>query len=80
MYEQLINALVIAVYLYIGVGAIVGIVIASFGLARLDSEAENAGAGFRILVFPGIAALWPILLRRYLRGGGEPPIQKDSHR
>lgn len=80
MYEYLINALVVAVYLYLGGGVLVAIVIVSFGLTRLDSEAESAGIGFRMLIFPGTIALWPILLKRYISGGGEPPLQKDPHR
>jgi hypothetical protein len=80
MYEHLINALVIAVSLYLGAGVLVAMVIVSFGLRRLDSEAESAGIGFRMLIFPGTVTLWPILLKRYVVGGGEPPLQKDPHR
>jgi hypothetical protein len=80
MYEHFLNALVLAVYAYVTAGALVALVIVSFGLTRLDSEAEHAGIGLRALVFPGAVALWPILLKRYLLGGGQPPIQKDPHR
>jgi hypothetical protein len=80
MYEHFINVLIFGVYLYVTAGALVAIVIITFGFTRLDSEAEHAGIGFRAMVFPGAVALWPILLRRYLRGGGQPPIQKDPHR
>ena len=37
------------------------------GVQRIDSQAKGTSAGFRALIFPGVAALWPLLLRRWLR-------------
>ena len=37
------------------------------GIGRIDSRARGAGIGFRLVVFPGVAAFWPFLLRRWLR-------------
>lgn len=34
------------------------------GVNRIDSAARTAGIGFRMLIVPGAAALWPWLLRR----------------
>ena len=36
------------------------------GIGRLDAAAHNSGYGFRLLVLPGVAALWPLLLKRLL--------------
>ena len=47
---------------------------------RLDSEAQGSGIGFRFLVAPGMAALWPLFLSRWLRHSTEPPLEKNSHR
>ena len=80
MYELSMNVLVVMIYLYVVVGSVVAIVILAFGLTRLDIETEQAGIGFRLIIFPGTVALWPLLLKRYLRGRGEPPVQKDPHR
>jgi hypothetical protein len=80
MYELSMNVLVTTLYLYLVTGSVVAIVILAFGLTRLDSETEYAGIGFRLIIFPGTVALWPLLLKRYVRGGGEPPLQKDPHR
>ncbi len=79
MYEHLANAFVIAVYAYVALGALTGVLIVS-GLGRVDSEARGSGAGFRIIIFPGIIALWPLMLKRFVQGRGEPPTQKDPHR
>ena len=36
-------------------------------VGRLDSAAEHGTWGFRVLVFPGVAALWPLFVVRLLR-------------
>ena len=50
------------------------------GVQRIDSEAQDAGVGFRILITPGAVALWPLFLSRWLRHITEPPLEKNSHR
>lgn len=51
-----------------------------FRVQRVDSEAQGSGIGFRLLILPGVAALWPLLLSRWLRHSTEPPLEKNSHR
>jgi hypothetical protein len=34
-------------------------------IGRLDESAVGAPWSFRLLIFPGCVALWPILLNRY---------------
>ena len=64
--------------------ALVGLVFAGFfvsrGVQKLDSEAKGAGVGFRLLILPGAAAFWPMLLARWVRGIVEPPVEKNPHR
>lgn len=36
------------------------------GAATIDRSAEGAPLSFRLLIFPGAAALWPILLRKWM--------------
>jgi hypothetical protein len=36
------------------------------GIGRLDAAARDAGLGFRLFVLPGVAALWPLLLKRLI--------------
>ena len=38
-----------------------------FGIHRVDPVAEHSTIGFRLIVIPGVAALWPLLLTRWLR-------------
>jgi len=64
--------------------ALVGLVFAGFfvslGVQKLDSEAKGSGIGFRLLIFPGAAAFWPMLLARWTRGIVEPPNERNPHR
>jgi len=80
MYTQIANALMAAIYIYLAIGFFVGTALISFGLSRVDSETSGSGLGFRLVILPGVIALWPLLLRRTIRGGGEPSLQKDPHR
>lgn len=53
-----------------------------WGLGRVDSATQSAGLGFRLLITPGIAALWPLMAWRWkehgagrvMLGGAETPI------
>ncbi|MCB2096387.1 MAG: hypothetical protein KDE05_02035 [Parvularculaceae bacterium] len=51
---------------YLGLGALFAFYFVLRGVDGLDHAAKGAGAPFRLLLFPGAAALWPILLLRML--------------
>ena len=51
-----------------------------FRVQSLDPEAQGSGLGFRLLVAPGLAVLWPLFLSRWFRHLSEPPVEKNSHR
>ncbi len=80
MYTRIAESLVIAAYTYFGIGTLLGLLFLILGLERIDSEAKGSEIGFRAIIFPGLVALWPLLLPRSIRGTGEPPRQKDPHR
>ena len=50
------------------------------GLRRLDGTTAHGSLGFRVLVCPGLVALWPFLLARALKGTGLPPAEHNAHR
>jgi hypothetical protein len=50
------------------------------GVERVDPGAKGTGALFRLIVLPGVAALWPLLLSRWRAGGGPPPVETNAHR
>lgn len=53
--------------LYAAVGLAFAAVFVAIGIGRVDPVAQHAPLGFRLLVLPGCAALWPLLLRRWVR-------------
>lgn len=80
MYERVATLLVHALYLYGIAGLVFAIAFVTTGVKRIDSQAIGSGLGFRVLIFPGAAALWPILLRRWISRTAEPPQERNPHR
>ncbi len=79
MYENLASLFVYALYAYVALGAAFALAFVSVGVQRIDSQAIGSSLGFRVLIFPGSVALWPLLLRRWLAGKGEPPEERNPH-
>jgi hypothetical protein len=52
---------------YAATGIGFAILFVAAGIDRVDAAAKGSGAGFRLIIFPGVAALWPILLIRWIR-------------
>ena len=50
------------------------------GLRRLDAGAAAGPWGFRVLISPGLVALWPWLLVRARNGSGLPRTERNAHR
>ena len=70
--------LVIGAYLLIGTLFAVPFLLR--GVHKIDPAALEGSTGFRVLIFPGTVALWPLLLRRWLSGSGSPPEELGAHR
>ncbi len=65
---------------YLLAGLLFGIVFVVRGVERVDPAAQGAGWGFRLLILPGVAAFWPLLAHRWLRGIATPPLEHNAHR
>lgn len=65
---------------YIAAGAIFAAAFLRRWVGRLDSLAEHGTIGFRLLVFPGVTALWPLFVLRLVRGVSSPPDEWTAHR
>ncbi|MDA0577424.1 MAG: hypothetical protein O3B24_04930 [Verrucomicrobia bacterium] len=50
------------------------------GVARMDPLARAGTRGFRMMIAPGVIALWPLLLRRWRSGRTAPPMECNAHR
>jgi hypothetical protein len=64
-----VTAILEGVALYMGVGALFALAFLLLGLTRIDHGAKGAGLGFRLMILPGLIALWPLMLIRWLSGG-----------
>jgi hypothetical protein len=71
--------IVYAAGVYLGLGILFAFWFAVRGVALLDDAALGTGAGFRLIIFFGAAALWPLLARRLLKGE-KRPVEKNAHR
>ena len=58
--------------LYLAVGALCATVIAVKGLAHIDAGARGMPWSARLLILPGLVALWPLMLLKCLQQKGPP--------
>ena len=54
---------------YASLGAVFAIAFVGRGIGSVDPVAKGSSIGFRLIVFPGVVALWPLLLHSWLRKG-----------
>ena len=52
---------------YAGAGALFGVAFVTRGAARIDPAARDAGVIVRAFWLPAAAALWPLLILRWVR-------------
>lgn len=69
---------------YTALGVVFALAAIVWGLAHLDATTRGASLGLRLLLFPGFAALWPLLAWRWWcnrrAGLPEPPVERTAHR
>ncbi|MGD9789159.1 MAG: hypothetical protein AB7Q00_07240 [Phycisphaerales bacterium] len=53
--------------IYLAIGALLAIPLAFRGINSVDPAAANGSLPFRLLIIPGLIALWPLMLRAHLR-------------
>ena len=51
------------------IGVVFALWFSARGADRFDPAARGAGIAFRALIFPGSAAMWPVMLTKIRRGG-----------
>ena len=60
--------LVAALTLYAAVGLVFAVAFLWRGIERVDDAVSKSSFSFRLIILPGVAALWPLLLRRWIHG------------
>lgn len=66
MIVDVVRGVLFAVATYLVIGSIVAVPFVLFGIGRIDPSARGAPLTFRALVFPGVVAMWPLILRRWV--------------
>ena len=80
MAERLAEFVVLLGQAYALIGVIFAIAFVWVGAKKVDPQTIGSGMGFRLLLLPGVAAFWPLLLRRWLANGSEAPEDENPHR
>jgi hypothetical protein len=62
------HVLSVGLFLYVAVGLAIGLAFVVFGVSRVQPATVTVGA--RVLLLPGATALWPFVLRRWLKSRG----------
>ncbi len=57
---------------YTGIGLLFAIVFLTVGISQVDPDSKGSGVGFRLIILPGVAALWPVLFTRWVGKGRVP--------
>jgi hypothetical protein len=65
--------------LYALAGVAFAVLFLSRGVVRLDPRVAGAPKTLRLLILPGVAALWPVLAWRWIAGASEP-VERNPHR
>lgn len=61
-----LSVVLLAIAIYLGIGVALGVIFITRLIGRVDPVAKGSGPAFRLLILPGVAALWPWMLARSL--------------
>jgi hypothetical protein len=39
----------------------------TMGIAQVDPVSKDSGIGFKLIILPGLAVLWPVMLKRWIQ-------------
>lgn len=58
----LAEAITLAMGIYFAIGAVFALLFVLFGAARIDPAAKGMPVQARLIIFPGVMGLWPLML------------------
>ncbi len=64
--------LLYALAFYVAVGLVTALAFVAFGVTRVLASPAPVSIGARVLLFPAAAALWPVILKRWLSAPVRP--------
>jgi hypothetical protein len=78
--ERIAELVVAAAGAYVAAGALFAVAFVAWGVSRVDPVAREGTRGFRLIILPGVTALWPLLAIRWIAGSMHPPAEINAHR
>ena len=63
--------LITALGIYGAAGVVFALPFVLKGAGAIDPAAKGGAWGFRLLTFPGVVALWPLMLVKWRRAAGD---------
>jgi hypothetical protein len=78
--EKTVSAMLLLLGLYGSAGLICALWLHARGLKRIDPAVEGAGIFFRLLITPGLVALWPLLMARWQGKKQDREVLGSVHR
>jgi hypothetical protein len=81
MFVTIVEWSLAALAVYVAIGVVFAAFFVTRLVARIDHLADGATVGFRLLIFPASAALWPMLARRVWSAHPDRgPVEHTPHR
>jgi hypothetical protein len=69
----MVTILLLSSAIYLAFGLLFAIPFLLKGVDTVDEGAHGSGIGFRLIIIPGIAVFWPLLLKKWLSVKKEVP-------
>lgn len=63
---SVIDLMVFGFYSYLIIGFVLGIAIILRGLNSIDPTTVGSPISFKLIILPGVVALWPMLIKRMI--------------
>ncbi|RNC80004.1 MAG: hypothetical protein ED557_12800 [Balneola sp.] len=63
--ERVISTILVIVLIYILIGILFSILFIWKGLSKVDHGVEGSGKLFKVLIFPGLVAFWPLFAAKW---------------
>lgn len=73
------RTVVTLVELYALTGIVFAVVFLARGIARVDPRIAESPSVLRLLILPGVTALWPLFAWRWI-AGAPVPVERNAHR
>ena len=64
--ETIVTILLWAAAIYLLTGLVFAVLFLMKGISVVDDGAKGSGIGFRLIILPGIALLWPVLFKKWI--------------